>query len=131
MSVMLSATVMLVDLSIAIMQATVSIAIIQLKVSAAFMQVKVSAENMWTTIFIEIMQVGVSVAIMQVVFSAVQYAHGYFYWNYGGDCFSCSYVCDSFKQQRYIPFCNWQPLFIKLTRKHLRALYKVCISPLL
>ena len=52
MSVVLPATIILVDFSVAIMQ---------LEVSAAFMQVKVSAANMWVTIFIEIMQVGVSV----------------------------------------------------------------------
>ena len=54
----------------------------QLEVSAVFMQVKVSAANMWVTIFIEIMQVGISVAIMQLLFSAVHYAHAYFYCNY-------------------------------------------------
>ena len=59
----------------------------QLEVSAAFKQVKVSAGNLWVTIFTEIMHVGVSVAIMQVVFSAVHYAHDYFYCNYAGDCF--------------------------------------------
>ena len=65
MSVVLPATIILVDFSVAIMQ---------LEVSAAFMQVKVSAKNMWVTIFIEITDVGVSVAIMQRVFSAVHYA---------------------------------------------------------
>ena len=69
----------------------------QLEVSAAFTQVKVSLANTWVTIFTEIMHVGDSVAIMQVLFSAVQYAHDYFYCNYAGDCFCCSYVCDSFK----------------------------------
>ena len=53
----------------------------------AFMQVKVSAANMWVTIFFEIMRVGVSVAIMQVIFSAVHYAHDYFYCKYAGDFF--------------------------------------------
>ena len=47
--------------------------------------------------FIEIIHVGVPVAIMQVVFSAVHFAHDYFYCNYTGDCFNCSYVCDNFK----------------------------------
>ena len=46
------------------------------------MQVTVSAAKMWLTIFVVIMQMGVSVAIMQVVFSAVHYAHDYFYCNY-------------------------------------------------
>ena len=56
MSVVLSSTVMLVDLFV------------------AFMQLKVSAANMWMTIFFfEIMHVGVSVAIMQVIFSAVHF----------------------------------------------------------
>ena len=58
----------------------------------AFMQVKVSAGNMWVTMFFEIMHVGVSVSVMRVVFSAVHYAHDYFYYNYAGDCFCCSYV---------------------------------------
>ena len=90
MSVVLSTTIMWVDLFAAIMQ---------LEVSVAFMQVKVSAATMWVTTFIENMHVGVSIAIMQVVFSAVQYTHDYFYCNYAGDCFCCccSYVCDSFK----------------------------------
>ena len=97
MLVVLSGKIMLVDLFVANIQVTVSVAIKQLEVFSAFMQVKVSAANMWVTIFIEIMHVGVSVAIMQVVFSAVQYAHDYFYCNCAGDCFCCSYVCDSFK----------------------------------
>ena len=51
----------------------------QLEVSVAFMLVKTSVVSMWVTIFIEIMNVGVCVAIMQVAFSAVHYAHDYFY----------------------------------------------------
>ena len=68
-----------------------------LEVSAAFIQVKVSAANMCVTIFIEIMHGGVSVAIMQLVFSTVHDAHDYFNCNYAGDCFCCSYMCDSVK----------------------------------
>ena len=56
------------------------------------MQVKVSAANMLLTIFIEIMKVGVSVVIIQVVFSAVHYAHDYFYCNYAGGFFCCSHA---------------------------------------
>ena len=64
----------------------------QLDVSAAHMQVTFYAANMWVTIFIVIMGDNfycnyadeVSVAIMQVVFSAVQYAHDCFYFNYAG-----------------------------------------------
>ena len=52
----LSATVMLVDLSVATKQVTVPVATMQLQVSAAFMQVKVSAVNMCMTIFVEITQ---------------------------------------------------------------------------
>ena len=55
MPVVLSSTIVLVDLFV------------------AFMQVKVSAANMWVTIIFEIVHVGVSVTIMQVVFSAVHY----------------------------------------------------------
>ena len=55
MPVVLSSTIILVDLLV------------------AFMQVKVSAANMWVTIIFEIVHVGVSVTIMQVVFSAVHY----------------------------------------------------------
>ena len=58
MSVVLSATIMLMDLFVTIMQVTVSVAIMMLEVSAAFMQVKVSSANMWVTIFIEIVHVG-------------------------------------------------------------------------
>ena len=88
------------------MKVTVYVAIMQLEVSATLMPVKISASNMWVTIFTKIMQVGDSVAIMQVVFSTLHYAHDYFYWNYAGGCFHCSDVCDSFKQQIYIPFSN-------------------------
>ena len=44
--------------------------------------------------------------------------YDYFYCNYAGDCFCCSYICDSFKSQLYSPFSNWYTFFIKLTRKH-------------
>ena len=79
MSVVLSATVTLVDLFVAIIQVTVSVAIMPLEVSAVFMKVKLSAANMWVIIFIEFMHVGVSFAIIQVVFSVVHYAHDYLY----------------------------------------------------
>ena len=79
-------TGMLVYLSVAIKQVTVSVAIIQSEVSGAHMQVTVSAAKMWLTIFV-ITQMGVSVTTMQVVFSAVHYAHGYFYSNYAGKFF--------------------------------------------
>ena len=93
MLVVLSATLILVDLFVAVKKMTVSVAIMQLEVSATLMQVKISAANMWVTIT----QVGVSDAIMQVVFSTVHYAYDYFYRNYAGGCFFCSHVCDSFK----------------------------------
>ena len=80
MLVVLSATIILVDLFVAFKQVIVCVAIIQLEVSAAFMQVKASAANMWVENFIHIMHVAISVAIiMQVVFSAMHYAHDYFY----------------------------------------------------
>ena len=63
MSVVLSSTIMLVDFFV------------------VFMQVKVSAANMWVTMIFVIMHVGVSGVITQVVFSAVHYAHDYFYCN--------------------------------------------------
>ena len=97
MLVVHSATIMLVDLFVAITQVTVSVPIMQLEVSAVFIQVKASTANMWVTIFIEIMQVRISVAIMHVVFSAMHYVHDYFYCNYTGDCFCCTYICNSFK----------------------------------
>ena len=106
MLAVLSATFVLVDVFVAIMQVTVSVAVMHLEVSAKFMQVKVSAANTWMTISIEIMHVGVSVAISQVLFSTVHYAHDYFYCNYPGVCFCCSYVCDNFKEKLYIPFSN-------------------------
>ena len=117
MLVVLSATLMLVDLFVAVMKVTVSVAIMQLEVSATLTPVTISAVNMWGTIFIDIMQVGVSVAVMQVVFSTVNYAHDYFYCNYAHGSFRCSHVCDSCKQHIYIHFSNWHPFFIKLTRK--------------
>ena len=61
------------------------------------MQLEVSAGNMWVTILIVVMQMGVSVAIMQVVFSAVDYAHDCFHYNYADDSSFYSYVGDSFK----------------------------------
>ena len=68
----LSVTVMLVNLSVAIMHVNISVAIIWLEVSAALMQVTVSASNMWVTIFIAFTQMGFSVAVMLVVLSAVR-----------------------------------------------------------
>ena len=106
---------MQVTISIAIIQVPISVAIMQVLrfccnyvcgtfhlcnyVFVAIMQVKVSQATMWVTIFIENMHVSLCCqsSIMQVVFSAVQYAHDYFYCNCAGDCFCCSYVCDSFK----------------------------------
>ena len=73
MQVLLSVTVMLVELSVC---NHIHVEIIHVEVSAALMQVTVSASNMWVTIFIVFMQVGVSVATMQVVLSAV---HNCFY----------------------------------------------------
>ena len=55
---------MSVVLSVTIMSVELFVAIVHLKVSAAFMQVKVSTTNAWVTIFIKIMPMGVSVAIM-------------------------------------------------------------------
>ena len=102
------------------MQVTVSVAVKQLEGSATHMQVTVSVANIWVTIFIIIMQMGVSVAYLQVVFSVMHYAHDCFYCNYAGDSFFYNYI--SFKELFNIPFSNWTPLFIKLTRKHLKAL---------
>ena len=67
MQVLLSVTVMLVDLSVC---NHIHVEIIHVEVSAALMQVTVSAANMWVTIFIVFMQMGISVATMQVVLSA-------------------------------------------------------------
>ena len=53
MLVVLSATIMLVDLFVAIMQETVSVAIMQLEVSTASMQV-VSAGKIWVTILLKL-----------------------------------------------------------------------------
>ena len=86
---------------------------------------------MWEKNFIVIMQVRVSALIMQVVFCTVHYVHDCFYCNFAGDCFCYNYAGDSFRQRFYIPFWNCRPLFIKLTKKHLQALYQVCILPLL
>ena len=97
MLLVLSATLMLVDLFMAFTKVTVFVSIMQLEVSATLMPVNISAANTCVTIFIEIMQVGISVATMQVVFSTVHYARDYFYCNYAGGCFCCSHVYDSFK----------------------------------
>ena len=87
MQVVLSTTIMLVNLFVPIRQVTVSIAIMELK---AFMQHLCRwkfLQQICVTIFIEIMYMGVPVAIMLVVFSAVHYAHDYFYCNYTGGYF--------------------------------------------
>ena len=68
MQVVLSVTVMLVDLLVVIMHVTVSVEIIQLKVSAALMLVTISASNMWVTIFIVFMQVGASMQLCRWYF---------------------------------------------------------------
>ena len=95
MLVVLSATLMLVDLFVAVMKVAVSVAIMQLEVSATLTPVKMSAANMWVTIFIEIKQVGVCCNHAGGV-TTVHYAHDYFFCNYAGGCFCCSHVCDSF-----------------------------------
>ena len=97
MLLVISATLMLVDLFMAFTKVTVFVSIMQLEVSATLIPVNISAANTCVTIFIEIMQVGISFATMQVVFSTVHYAHDYFYCNYAGGCFCCSHVYDSFK----------------------------------
>ena len=91
MSLVLSAAIMLVDLFVAITQVIVSAVVMRLEVSAAFMQVKVSASNMWGQFFLKLCT-WESVAIMQVIFSAAHDAHDYFYCNYAGDWFFCSYL---------------------------------------
>ena len=87
----LSVTVMLVDLSAEIMQVTVSVAIIQIKVSAALIQVPVSATNMWVTIFIVIMHKGVCFNYAGGIFCSGlgtwQFLEIEFYCNYAGDSF--------------------------------------------
>ena len=80
MQVVLSVTVMFVDLYVTIVQVTV------FKVSAALTQMTLSGSSMWVTIFIVIKQVGVSVATMHMLFSAVHYAHYCFYCSYPGNC---------------------------------------------
>ena len=53
MLVVLSATLMLVDLFVAAIKVTVSVAITQLEVCATLRPVKISAANMWVTIFFD------------------------------------------------------------------------------
>ena len=85
-----------------------------------------STANMRVTLFVLIMQVEVSVAIMQVAFSAVHYSH---------DCFylimpvTVSVIA---KFQVTVLYSFIQHLcFVKLTANYLKAIYQVCISPLL
>ena len=114
------------DLSDEIMQVTDSDSIMYLEVSAAFIQVIVSAANMWVTIFYCNYAGEVSIAVVQVVFSAVHYAHDRFYYNYAGGCLVMliAVSCNNF----VFLSVTGTLLFIKLTRKHLKALYQVCIS---
>ena len=114
------------DLSDAIMQVTDSVAIMYLEVSAAFIQVTVSAANMWVTIFYCNYAGGVSIAVVQVVFSAVYYAHDRFYYHYAGGCLVTLAAVSS---NNFVFLSLTVTLFfIELTRKHLKALYQVCIS---
>ena len=71
MQIVLSVTVMLVNLSAAIMHVTAFVPIMQLEVPATLMQVTVSGSNKWVAFFIVFMEVGVSDAITEVVPSAV------------------------------------------------------------
>ena len=77
-----------------------------------------------------IMQMVVSVAIMQVVFSASPYAHDCFYLIVQVTISGIAMLL-TVSSTTYIPLSKWQPFFIKLTGKYLRALYQVCISPFL
>ena len=91
MQIVVSVTVLLMDLSAAIMHVTVSVAINQLELSATLMQVTVSASM---TIFILFMQVGVSVAIMQVDLFCI--AQLFLLLN-AGYCVCYSYASETFK----------------------------------
>ena len=84
MQVVLSVTVMLVDLYVAMFCSTY--------VGANFCG-KYVCDNFHCNYAGR----GVSIAIMQVVFSVVLYAHYCFFCNYAGDCFCSSYIGDSFK----------------------------------
>ena len=97
MQVVLSVTVMLVDLSVRLIQVTVS------------------AANIWVTIFVVIMQVEVSVAIMQVLFCAMHYVHDCFYCNCAGNCFCYSNVGDSFSNN--FIFLSLTPTFHTVDQK--------------
>ena len=127
MQVILSVIVMLVDLSVAIMNVTVSVAIIQLDVSAALMQVTVSAWNVGENVYCIYAGGSLCCNYAGGTFSSAQLL----LLQNAGYCFCYSYVDDTFMQQFYIPFSKRDPLFIKLTGKHLKALYKVSISPFL
>ena len=72
------------------------------------------------------MQMGVSIAIMHVVFSAVNYAHNCLYCNYAGDSFIAMQVIVSSNNIMFLSLND--NFFLKLTRKHLKVLYQVCIS---
>ena len=87
MQVILSVTVMLVDLSLAIKQVTVSVANIVSSFCSEYM-----GDNFYCN------YAGGSLCFnMQVVFSAVHYAHDCFCCSYAGDCLCYSYVGDSLK----------------------------------
>ena len=83
-------------------------AVIQVTTSAKFMQVLRWYFVIGTLVdlSVAIMELTVSVAIMQVVFSAVHFAHGYFYCIYVGHSFFYSHVGDSFKLKFHIPFTD-------------------------
>ena len=138
--------------SVRAMQLTLCTAIMQVTTSAAIMQVlrfyhnyvgdcfcwnyavksfcrtcvgNSSAANVWVTIFILIMQVEVSVAIMHVELSAVNYSHVCFY------LIMQVNVSVIGKFQLTVLYSFFRHLcFVKLTTKHLKAIYQVFMSSL-
>ena len=92
------------------------------------MQVTIPAASLWVAIFIVIMKMGVSTAIMQVVLSAVDYAHD-FSIVIMQMTLSFTAMLVAVSSNNFIFLSLTENLFIKLTKKHLKALYQVCISP--
>ena len=97
MLVVLSATLMLVDLYVGVMKVTVSVGIMQLEASVTLTPMKMSAASMWVTIFYWNYAGGSLCCNHEGGISTVHYAYDYFYCNYAGGCFGCSHVCDNFK----------------------------------
>ena len=94
-------------LSVTAMLVGLSVTVMQVTVSVAVMQLVVSAAHMQVTVFAANMLVTIFIVVMQMGVSVAIMQMVFSAMHYAHDC------------------------LLQLCRKHLKALYQVCISPLL